>query len=262
MYAMRERQCLPFSPYSFQFWPHGLRIWNETDAFGNVIAWKVSGVLERDGLTIWMDDRPHPSANAFYPFSGFTTGRWEGDTLATFTTHLKPSYTRRGNGSPSSDQATVRAFITRHDDLLTITTIQEDPVYLTEPLVVSRTWQLDPRGTVAMAGVCYAVTEIPRLEDTGDVPHYNPGENPELDFMTRQYHIPREAVLGYAETTYPEYRRKLRNVYVPPAACDRYCCGWNAIASGSVFPAPNLTCIAAGKGTLPGRPADTDPRAK
>jgi hypothetical protein len=259
-YAMRERQCLLHSPYSFQFWPHGLRIWNETDAAGRVIAWKFGSVLERDGLTVWMDGRPHPSSNEFYPFSGFTTGRWEGDTLTTYTTHLKQTFTRRGNGSPASDLATVTAHITRHEDLLTITTIQEDPVYLTEPLVVSRTWQLDPRGDVARTSICYAVTEIPRLEDSGIVPHYFPGENPEVDFMVNQYGIPREAVLGYAETTYPEYRRKLADTYEAPAACERYCCGWSAIQSGSTFPAPGLICVAAGTRSLPGRPADSDTR--
>lgn len=259
-YAMRERQCLLHSPYSFQFWPHGLRIWNETDAMGRIIAWKFSSVLEREGLTIWMDGRPHPSPNEFYPFSGFTTGRWEGDTLTTYTTHLKQTFTRRGNGSPASDRATVTAHITRHDDLLTITTIQEDPIFLTEPLVVSRTWQLDPRGDIARTSICYAVTEIPRLEDSGIVPHYPPGENPDLEFMVDHYRIPKEAVLGYAETTYPEYRKKLKDVYAPPATCERYCCGWSAIQSGSVFPAPGLSCIASGIGSLPGRPADSDRR--
>lgn len=262
IYAMRERQCLWFSPYSIQFWPHSLQMWSELDSSGRIIAWRMSGVVERDGLTIWMDGRPHPSPNAYYPFSGFTTGTWEGDTLTTYTTHLKTSYTRRGNGSPASDQATVTAHITRHDDLLTITTIQEDPVYFTEPLVVSRTWQMDPRGNVARQAACTAVTEIPRLEDTGEVPHYLPGENDEVGYMTSYYHLPAEAVLGYAETTYPEYRKKLKNVYTLPAACDRYCCGWIAISSGSVFPAPGLTCVAGGKGTLPGRSADTDRRTR
>jgi hypothetical protein len=249
-YAMRERQCLLFSPYSFQFWPHSLRMWSETDADGRVVAWKLSGVTEREGLTIWMDGRPHPSANAFYPFAGFTTGRWEGDTLVTRTTHLKTSYTRRGNGSPSSDLATVTAYFARYDDLLTITTIQEDPIYLTEPLVVSRTWQLDPRANVARTGTCNSATELPRLEDTGVVPHYDLGENPEVDFMTKQYNLPREAVLGHAETLYPEYRKKLKDSYVLPAACGRYCCGWIPIASGSVVPAPGLTCITGGTGRL------------
>jgi hypothetical protein len=262
IYAMRERQCLLFSPYSLQFWPHSIQMWSELDSQGRVVAWRMSGVVERDGLTVWMDGRPHPSPNAFYPFSGFTTGTWEGDTLTTYTTHLKTSYTRRGNGSPASDQATVTAHFTRHDDLLTVTTIQEDPVYLTEPLVVTRVWQLDLRGNTARQAACNAVTEIPRLEDTGEVPHYDRGDNPEVDYMTKAYHLPIEAVMGYAETTYPEYRKKLKSTYLLPAGCDRYCCGWMPIAGGSVFPAPGLACVAAGKGSLPGRPADTDRRTK
>jgi hypothetical protein len=262
IYAMRERQCLLFSPYSMQFWPHSLQMWSEADANGRIVAWRMSSVVERAGLTIWMDGRPHPSDNEFYPFTGFTTGTWEGDTLTTYTTHLKTSYVRRGNGSPASDQATVTAHFTRHDDLLTVTTIQTDPVYLTEPLVVTRTWQMDPRGNTARQAACNAVTEIPRLEDTGEVPHNNPGENPDTEYMITAYHLPREAVMGYAETTYPEYRKKIRDTYVRPASCDRYCCGWMPISGGSVFPAPGLSCVAAGKGTLPGRPADTDPRSK
>ena len=80
--------------------------------------------------------------------------------------------------------------------------------------------------------------------------------------MVKQYHLPMDAIMGHAETTYPEYRKKLGSAYESPQACDRYCCGWMPIAGGSVFPAPGLSCVAAGKGTLPGRPADTDPRSK
>ena len=241
-YSMRERQCLSLSPYVFHFMPQGMRLWSVTDEDGRIVAWKTNPTLEHDGLTIWMDGRPHPSPNEFYPFSGFTTGKWEGDTLVTYTTHLKAGLVRRGNGSPSSDQATVTGYFTRHDGYLTITTIQEDPVYLTEPLVVSRTFELDTRANISMTASCYAVTEVPRLEGTGIVPHYPPGENPEVNYMTERYNIPREAVMGYAETNYPEYRKKLAGTYTLPADCDRYCCGWIPIAMGTNMPAPNLKC--------------------
>jgi hypothetical protein len=43
--------------------------------------------------------------------------------------------------------------------------------------------------------------------------------------LTEKHNIPVEAVLGGAETMYPEYRKKLTG-YVPPAICKRYCgCG-------------------------------------
>ena len=83
--------------------------------------------------------------NAWHSPSGFTTGHWEGDTLVARTTHVKTAWIRRGVGIPGSDQSTFTVFITRRENLLTITTIQEDPIYLTEPHVVSRVWEFDPR---------------------------------------------------------------------------------------------------------------------
>ena len=155
---------------------------------------------------------PPPSANAQYPSGGFTTGKWEGDTLTTRTTHLKTTALRRGNGIPASDKTTITAHFTRHDDLLTIVAIQEDPVYLTEPHVVSRLWTVRPaRQPERTTGDLRSrPTEVPRLEDSGIVPHYLPGKNPEADHMTRTYNIPKEAALGYAESLYPEYRKKIK----------------------------------------------------
>ena len=240
--SLRERQCLFFSPWAGQFQPQGVRIWSELDESGRVLAWKLSGNVQKDVVTIWMDGRPHPSANAFYPFSGFTTGQWEGDTLTAYTTHMKTAVLRRANGVPKSDQATATIHITRHDDLLTIVTIEEDPVYLTEPLVISRTFQLDPRLNMEKWTTCEAVTEIERLEGSGIVPHYLPGTSPGVDYMARTYRLPQEAAMGHAETLYPEYRKKIKDGYAPPAACGRYCCGWLSVASGSANPAPNIKC--------------------
>jgi hypothetical protein len=239
--SMVERQCLAQSPWVGQYRPLGIRIWSEMDDGNRVIAWKIEGDYLRDTLTIWMDGRPHPSPNALHPSSGFTTGRWEGDTLTAVTTHVKTAWIRRGNGIPASDQSTFTVHITRHEDLLTLVTIQEDPFYLTEPHVVSRVWQLDSRGNQGGRGICNTANEIPRLEDTGVVPHYLPGQNPEADFMTRSLNIPKEAAMGHAETLYPEYRKTIKNVYVAPESCDRYCCGWIE-RQGLPGGAPNLTC--------------------
>jgi hypothetical protein len=251
--SMLERQCLPHSPWVSLYRPLPLRIWSEIGPNGNIVAWKIGGDFLKDVVTIWMDGRPRPSENAFHAFSGFSTGRWEGDTLTVLTTHMKAASLRRGNGIPSSDRVTITAHITRHDDLLTITTIQEDPVYLTEPHVVSRAWQLDPRGDVLRWNGCFAVNEIPRLEDSGIVPHHPPGENPDADYMLRAYGIPREAAMGYAETLYPEYRKQIGSSYAAPKSCDRYCCGWIE-AQGRPEAAPNLSCTTGG---TPRAPAST-----
>jgi hypothetical protein len=65
--------------------------------------------------------------------------------------------------------------------------------------------------------------------------------------VTKMYGIPVEAVLGGAETMYPEYRKKLKDKYTPPAVCTRYCCGWGGVGVGGGSPAPNLPgCITGG----------------
>jgi hypothetical protein len=247
--SMMERQCLALSPWVGLYRPLGLRIWNEVDEGGRVIAWKLGGDYLRDTITIWMDGRERPSQNAQFPSAGFTTGTWQGDTLVAYTTHIKTAWLRRGTGIPSSDRTTITAYLTRHDDMLTITTIQEDPVYLTEPHVVSRVWQYEPRGNQGGRTTCNTATEVPRLEDTGIVPHYMPGKNPEADFMTRTYNVPEEAAMGHAETLYPEYRKKLKGIYAPPKSCGRYCCGWIE-RQGLPGGAPNLTCNDGGFGDL------------
>ena len=180
-----ERQCLAQAPWVLQYRPLGMRIWSEVDKDDRVVAWKIEGDYLRDTLTIWMDGRPQPSPNALSTAAGFSTGKWEGDTLTVRTTHVKTTWIRRGNGIPGSDQTTYTVHITRHDDLLTVVTIQEDPIYLTEPHVVSRVFKFDPRANQGGRSICNTANEIPRLEDTGIVPHYLPGKNPEADFMMR-----------------------------------------------------------------------------
>ena len=150
-----------YTPFYIAIGVSGLKIWPETDpvAGNKIVAWKLSG-FNFDVITIWMDGRPHPSQTAFHPYSGFTTGIWQGDVLVTHTTHMKAGFLRR-NGAPSSDQATMTQFIVRHGDLLTITSMLEDPVYLTEPYVVSRSFQLDPRANIRTTqGACEPITEV------------------------------------------------------------------------------------------------------
>lgn len=237
-----ERQCIAQSPWIGLYRPLGLRFWSETDVSGRIVAWVMGGDYLRDTVRIWMDGRPHPSANAFHPASGFTTGHWEGDTLVARTTHVKTMWIRRGVGIPASDLSEFTVFITRRDNLLTITTVQEDPIYLTEPHVVSRVWEFDPKGSQgSLRDTCNVGSEIPSLEDTGQVPHYLPGQNPEEDYMVKTYNLPKEAAMGYASTLYPEYRTKLKGLYTPPASCGQYCCGWIE-RQGLPGAAPGLTC--------------------
>jgi len=109
--------------------------------------------------------------------------------------------------------------------------------------VVSRVWEFDPNAAQDnnARSSCNTGNEIPPLEDTGKVPHYLPGQNPDEEYMVRAYNIPKDAALGNAYTLYPEYRRILKSVYTPPASCGRYCCGWIE-RQGLPGAAPGLTC--------------------
>jgi len=57
---------------------------------------------------------------------------------------------------------------------------------------------------------CEAVEEIVRPK--GEIPHHLPGQNPFLTEYAKAHGIPPDAARGGAETMYPEYRKKLREM--------------------------------------------------
>jgi hypothetical protein len=181
-----------------------------------LLAWKIAGWGDRDETMIWMDGRPHPSKYAPHPHGGFTTGTWEGDTLTAVTTHFKLGDIKRHRGF-SSDRATLTYRFNRHGDLLTVTGILEDPVYLAEPYVLTEVFRLTTNPNGFPLTSCEPIEELPRLhEDPTLAPHYLPGKHPALNEVTERYNIPLEAVLGGPETMYPEYRKTLKDNYVLP----------------------------------------------
>ncbi len=245
--SLPERQCLYYAPPYNAIGPFGLEIWADTDPnSGRIVAWNIGAFIDKAINTIWMDDRPHPGPNALRTFSGFTTGHWDGNTLVAYMTHFKEGYLRR-NGVPISDQTTMTMYITRHGDMLTMLEVIEDPVYLTEPFLVSRNWQNDPTANMTrVPAPCVPEAELPELKGEGTVPHYLPDKNPFVNEMTRMYNLPAAAVLGGAETMYPEFRKRLES-YQPPQACARYCCGWAGAPNRT---APNISCVTGGSGQI------------
>lgn len=220
--TMPERQCILYTSQYIVMGPQNLKITPETDPIsGRVVAWHFSGTVDRAPHTIYMDGRPHPGKDAAHTAGGFSTGEWRGDVLVAQTTHLTEDMVWR-NGIPASDEATITESYARHGDLLTITMILEDPVYFEEPFVRSATFQLDPNIQV-LPEPCEPQVEIQRKE--GAVPHYLPGTNPFLNEVTRLYGVPSDAARGGAATMYPEYRKKMKTEYTPPAMCTRNCCG-------------------------------------
>jgi hypothetical protein len=213
-----ERQCQMYPPMYAIVGPVPLQISTVPDPITQkLLAWKIAGWGDRDETVIWMDGRPHPSKVAPHSHGGFTTGEWEGDTLAAVTTHFKLGDIKRHRGF-SSDRATMTYRFTRHEDLLTVTGILEDPVYLAEPYVLTQIFRLTTNPNSFPLTACEPIEELPRLhENPALVPHYLPGKHPALNEMTQRYNIPLEAVLGGPETMYPEYRKRLKDKYVPPA---------------------------------------------
>jgi hypothetical protein len=221
--SMPDRMCSLYSPVYMLVGPFGLKIWNETEPRnGSTVAWRIGAWEDMASWTIWMDGRPRPSASAPHEDGGFNTGEWEHDVLTTYTTHMKRSVIRR-NGIVASDRATMRTRFFPHGDLLTVTARIEDPVSLTTPLYLTRTFQraaVPPIPTVGQP--CIPADEgVPR----GAVPHYLPGQNPFLDEIETLYHIPKEVVLGGAETMYPEIRKTFKDRFTIPEKCQRACGG-------------------------------------
>jgi hypothetical protein len=208
-----ENQCRQHgSDYGWRG-PSQLSIWKEVDRTSQkVIAYHTHLSAYGAEQTIWMDGRPHPPDYAPHTWAGFSTGKWEGDVLVVTTTHLKENWLGL-NGVPRSDLATASAHIMKHGNYLTIAAITYDPVYLTEPLIRTADFVYNPQQQMA-PWPCESVDEVDR--PAGVVPHHLPGTNPYLDEFGRRYRVPIEATRGGAETMYPEYQLKLKNMSVPP----------------------------------------------
>src|SRR3984893_8561208 len=86
----RQHQCMGYVPPYTYDQPGNLRFWEERDPHTQrLLAIKMYWQISEGIRTIWMDDRPHPPAYAQHTWSGFSTGKYEGNTLTVYTTHLK-----------------------------------------------------------------------------------------------------------------------------------------------------------------------------
>jgi hypothetical protein len=192
-------------------------MWSETDPIsGRLVAWKSKWFFGT--RTIWMDGRPHPSPIARHTALGFSTGRMIGDVLHVRTTHFTEGLLWQ-SGVPSSNQATMSEYIARQGDMLSVTMILYDPIYLDEPIIRSKTHVLDPTLRVVFRP-CEPAMEIERAP--GNVAHWLPGTNPHTTETATQFGLPLEAVRGGAATLYPEYRKKLKEQYKRPATMPQW----------------------------------------
>jgi len=204
-----EYQCRPHSA------PHqwrglgGARILKEQDPLTrDVRVYHIQFMRSLD-RPIFMDGRPHPPAYAPHTWTGFSTGQWVGNTLKITTTHLKDGYLKRG-GPQTSDLYTMTEFVTRHDDILTITSVVDDPVYMDEPYVHSTTYVSDLTGTTQNETCSASAFAENGGTDRHWVPHFLPGQNPGLtEWLKNEPWIPESAARGGVTTLYPEYKAAL-----------------------------------------------------
>ena len=207
--TLPEHECMVHvSPYISRG-PGPIRIWQEKDPeTQEVLAIKLYHGTYQQTRTIWMDGRPHPPEYARHTWMGFSTGKWDGDILTVYTTHIKQGWVRR-NGLPESDRATMVDHFIRRGDVLTHVTIVTDPVYLTEPLIKTQNFVIDTHYQVNWIWPCESVVEV-ATRAKGAVPHVMPGTNPAMQEFRDRNKVPEIAQRGGPETMYPEFRDKLK----------------------------------------------------
>ena len=208
--SVPEHQCQVYNVAHIFRGPLQFRAWNERDADSQELtAIKMYLGTYEQWRTIWMDGRPHPPDYMPHTWMGFSTGEWHGDDLVVTTSHIKAEYLRR-EGIPYSDKLTVVEHFMRHGNVITHVMIATDPIYLSEPMINTEEFVMMDRSNTNWLYNCETAEEVPRLKH--DVPNFLPGKNPFLGYFADQVGLPQEAVQGGAETTYPEYRAKLRDM--------------------------------------------------
>ena len=245
--TLPEHQCKPH-PVAYGYrGPSNMRLQQEIDPFTQRVQ-KITVHLAwmEQHRDIWMDGRPHPPTAAPHTWQGFSTGRWDGDTLVVTTTHMKAGWLRR-NGVPYSDRSRFTERWSRHGSVISHVAILEDPLNLTEPFVRTTDWSLDPTQTIE-AYPCLIVDEIASHE-MGKVPHYLPGTNTMLrDFATKHGLNPDWAE-GGAHTVYPEFRTLSRSRAAAAAAVSAPAAAATPVASEiSVLPIQGSVYLFTGAG--------------
>jgi hypothetical protein len=208
-----EHQCHPH-PAQYTMWgPGNFRITNiyepQTD---RIIGFHIDGLNARQDRVIWLDGRPHPPAYARHTWQGFSTGVWDGNMLTVETTHLKEGWVQR-NGIHMSDHGTLREHFIRHDDYLTVVMVINDPEHFEKPLIRTTQAKLDP-SVILEPDECqpFNTSIVNADHPRGYVPHWLPGQNPQLTEFADTYGVPREAARGGAKTMYPEYLDELKRM--------------------------------------------------
>jgi len=211
----RQQQCAGYDPTRLLHGGGNYRFWENRDPYTQkLISIGMCGQITEGTRTIWMDGRPHPPAYAPHTFLGFSTGKYDGNVLTVYTTHLKRNWIRT-NGVAFSSEATLVEHFIRHGDRITYVTVITDPVYLSEPLMRETDMRRLLRQPDAWLYACDDGEQvIGRPVD--QVPNYPFGKNPYLLEYVTKYKLPLLGALGGSPSIYPEFAAKLKD----PAAAE------------------------------------------
>ena len=114
---LREHQCKVHTVNYIYRGPLQTRFWEEKDPYTQqLIAIKGYVSTYEQPRTIWMDGRPHPPEYEKHTWQGFSTGKFDGDILTVYTTHIKSrdppqrhptANSRHGRALPARQLATI-----------------------------------------------------------------------------------------------------------------------------------------------------------
>jgi hypothetical protein len=210
-WSIPEFVCRPHpGPYNW-FYGGGLRITKENDPVSRDLKIYHLQFFRAPDRPIYMDGRPHPSEWAPHTWGGFSTAEFDGNTLVITTTHLRESYIR-ANTALFSEKATFTEYLMLDGDLMTVTTLLDDPVYMDEPHIQSLTYRRNVHQELPFFPCTIGVENV-----VPGFPHFLPGKNPYVNDAAKSQGLPIEAIKGGAATMYPEYRERLRTLPVPSA---------------------------------------------
>ena len=208
--TVKQQQCMGYVPPYFWYAPGNYRIWEDRDPYTQrLVAIKFYGQIAQGERTVYMDGRPHPPAYAPHTFTGFSTGKYEGNILTVTTTHIKRGWIR-ANGVAQSDEASVVEHYIRHEDMITVFAVTTDPVYLSQPFSKTSIMLRQPKDPDGWLYACDDSEQI--LGRKNDyVPSHFFGQNPLLQEYANKNKVPVLGALGGAETMYPDFLAKVND---------------------------------------------------
>jgi len=118
-WSIPEFVCRPHPGVYNWFYGGGNRITKEIDPVTRELTAYHVQFFRAPDRPIYMDGRPHPPEWAPHTWAGFSTGKFDGNTLVITTTHLKESYIR-ANTALFSEKSTVTEYIVLDGDIMTV----------------------------------------------------------------------------------------------------------------------------------------------